>query len=222
MKASFAGPLLSVLAVLTASCGDDAGAGRRYDPDLVLSAFRIQCKSDGFWAGVAEDKSDEETPPETGAITAVDAFRWTLATGELQRAGRLTPEGQVFALGDAVRVRCDEQGVVLALWPRSDGGYGDPVTKSGKPGALRGGAVQHFSGYPTVVVQTAEGGPTVSAVTAYFHDLTTGEAGTPLNLLPGSGPGLWEAQKIGTTPEGLLYGALAFDAAGGLLGTLGL
>jgi hypothetical protein len=59
-------------------------------------------------------------------------------------------------------------------------------------------------------------------VTAYFHDLTSGAPGTPLNLLPGSGPGLWEAQKLGETPEGLLYGALAQDAAGALVGTLGL
>jgi len=72
------------------------------------------------------------------------------------------------------------------------------------------------------VVQTAEGGPSIAWVTAYFHDFETGEAGTPLNLLPGSGPRLWEAQKVGTTPDGLLYGALAFDSAGGVLGTLGL
>jgi hypothetical protein len=217
MKASFALPV--ALLVLSSACGEDAGAGRRYDPDLVLSAFRIQCKSDGFWAGVAEDKSDEASPPETGPITRVDAFRWVLATGELKRMGALTVDGQVFDLGETVRIRCDEPGVVLALWPRSDGGYGDPVTKTGRPGVIRGGAVQHFTGYPTVLVQTIEG---AASVTAYFHDLTSGAPGTPLNLLPGSGPGLWEAQKLGETPEGLLYGALAQDAAGALVGTLGL
>jgi hypothetical protein len=222
MKPTFAVPALSLSCALCAACGDDAGAGRRFDPDLVLSGFRIQCKSDGFWAGVAEDKSDEASPPETGPVTAVDAFHWTLATGVLAPAGRLTPDGKVFALGDTVRVRCDEPGVVLALWPKSDGGYGAPVTKVGQPGVIRGGAVQHFSGYPTVVVQTTDAGAAVSAVTAYFHDLTTGEAGAPLNLLPGTGPGLWEAQKIGTTPDGLLYGALAFDAAGGVIGAIGL
>lgn len=207
---------LAALASALTACGDDEATfpGGEIDTELRLDTHRLRC-TDGEWAGPVS----VARLGASGEATDVWLFTWDIAAGTLNDLGAAGRDGVVYTV-DGQGLACDAPGVALVAVAIAEGHYGKPALEVAEPGVLNGGGLRTLEQPPTLAVSEIDGSNAAS-VNAYLFIFGDAHGLDPVPLQRSSDH-LWDAVWNGIVRDDLLLGALAYDAGGALVGTLGM